>query len=282
MKSFFKYFALLLVVAMLALGAYSLIEGRPPFVGGTQKSVSFTDLGTVHSVRVETAAGKVTFVQGSALSVKGENVFEDFVCENKDGVLTIYNRGPFLNWFFSHKTEITVTLPAGTSLDLFDLTANAGSVRLDVPLQATATRLTLNAGSIEAESLQGTDFRLAVSAGKARINKAVFSKGEVKVSAGDGRLENAEFGKASVSVSAGEARLEGQVKDLTATVSAGSARFDLAGSKSDYRITSHRSAGSLNINGSSQANGTSGPQDSGFLANLSVSAGGLDIRFAKD
>lgn len=259
-----KYLAIALAILLIAGIAISVLRVILLFGGFANtgsvvldEAQAWTFHETIDSLKVDVAAVDLTIQQGDAFSV--ETTGRYVTCEQKGGTLTVKEtrRG----WFGTSRTgSLTITIPAGQSLNKADISTGAGIVKLDL-LQADTLELELGAGEV---TLNGLDIARRTDidggAGKITVQDCRLTGLDLDMGVGELTLTAALLGESDMDLGIGAA-------DLT-----------LTGSAEDYRIRINKGLGSVKLDGENMKENTFYGNGANRLE-LDGGVGDVSIRF---
>lgn len=126
-------------------------------LGETQKRESGAITDPITAIDVDVDCGDIILRQGECFSVSMEWNLRGFTVdyEVKDGVLKVESdsRSHFLNGLSGMKNEVTITVPAGSTLNSLELSTNLGDIKVDAAFTVDKADLSTDLGDIECENI---------------------------------------------------------------------------------------------------------------------------------
>ncbi len=222
-------FAVFLVVSIFA-GIFGTLGSLGMFVGGNDlpEYVNKQDIsGNIESLNVDIAAADFKIFEGEKFAVYTNH--EDFVIQEKNGILSVQEKKRFFRNYNNVRLEIEV--PKGFDFKKIYIVTGAGRVNVQ-RLSADYLHLELGAGEAVFEELYAK-------------KEADIESGVGKTSINVGELNNLDF-----SMGVGEVNFKAKLLgECDIEHGVGEAEIMLLGSQADYRIEIENGLGEMRFDG---------------------------------
>lgn len=228
-------FAILLVVTIFSgilgtVGVFSGVFGRD---GVAEEVTPYPVSSKVVSLKVD--VGAADFTVGTADQFLVESNLKGLKVEEKDGTLTITQRGKIGTNY--RNPVLNLWIPEGYCFQKADITTGAGRLTVDT-LSAEVLDLELGAGQVTIDRLNASaKASIEGGAGKVTISGGTLRDLDLEMGVGQLNLTAAILGRSELDYGVGEANLT------------------LVGGKEDYKITFDKGLGAGKLDGEDMVDG---------------------------
>ena len=178
--------------------------------------------------------------------------------------------------------KIIVYVPRDVSLNTVELNFAAGKYTVG-PLTARQVRVQCPAGQVQLGAIDADQVDLRLTSGRMRADGITADALTGSLTAGELSLSAVSANNVSLKATSGNLQFRGDAaKQLDTKVTAGSVILDLARPRRAYALSGKQSAGSVQVDGRSLTGSVEESNPGLTQLTLRVTAGSLDVNFARE